>query len=128
MLKGRAASSRGPDRVTLGAVACGAEHASRQTLRVVEISPAAAPTLDGDLGRMLKAGEVNASQVLSAQQLYAKALMATAQAKAASRSDTVMLFQALGGSWAEDAWPHAVVSDTRAAPPVGSLPLEQHRR
>jgi NodT family efflux transporter outer membrane factor (OMF) lipoprotein len=38
-------------------------------------------------------------QVLSAQQAYAQANSSHAQAKAALRANTVMLFQALGGGW-----------------------------
>jgi NodT family efflux transporter outer membrane factor (OMF) lipoprotein len=38
-------------------------------------------------------------QVLSAQEMHARARSAHAQAKAALRADTVLLFQALGGGW-----------------------------
>src|SRR5262249_4434508 len=38
-------------------------------------------------------------QVLSAQEMHARARSAHAQAKAALRADAVLLFQALGGGW-----------------------------
>ena len=41
----------------------------------------------------------SAVQVLTAQQLYGQASSSHAQAKAALRANTVMLFQALGGGW-----------------------------
>ncbi len=49
--------------------------------------------------RLLAEGQTNMLQVLTAQQLYAQATSAKAQAKAARLADTVMLFQALGGGW-----------------------------
>jgi NodT family efflux transporter outer membrane factor (OMF) lipoprotein len=42
---------------------------------------------------------VSVLQVLSAQEMYARARSSHAQAKAARRADTVLLFQALGGGW-----------------------------
>jgi outer membrane protein TolC len=51
-----------------------------------------------DLTRqLLGMRQVSALQVLSAQQMFAQARSSYAQAKAARRADTVMLFQALGG-------------------------------
>src|SRR5262249_35184395 len=44
-------------------------------------------------------GAVNYLAVLSAQQAYRQALLARVQAQAARLSDTVALFQALGGGW-----------------------------
>ena len=49
--------------------------------------------------RLLAEGQANTLQVLTAQQLYAQATSAKAQAKAARLADTVLLFQALGGGW-----------------------------
>ena len=49
--------------------------------------------------RLLAEGQANMLQVLTAQQLYAQATSAKAQAKAARLADTVLLFQALGGGW-----------------------------
>ena len=49
--------------------------------------------------RLLAEGQTNMLQVLTAQQLYAQATSAKAQAKAARLADTVLLFQALGGGW-----------------------------
>src|SRR5215813_11197298 len=51
-----------------------------------------------DRTRMLLAKRLaSAVQVLNAQQLYAQASSSYAQAKAALRANSVMLFQALGG-------------------------------
>ena len=47
----------------------------------------------------LKLGQVSALQVLNAQQTYLQASLAVVTAKAARYSDTVALFQALGGGW-----------------------------
>lgn len=44
-------------------------------------------------------GAVSTAQVLSAEQTYRQAVLALAQAQAARFSDTVALFQALGGGW-----------------------------
>ncbi len=49
--------------------------------------------------RLLAEGQTSMLQVLTAQQLYAQAASAKAQAKAARLTDTVLLFQALGGGW-----------------------------
>jgi NodT family efflux transporter outer membrane factor (OMF) lipoprotein len=56
-----------------------------------------------DRTRMLLAKRLaSAVQVLNAQQLYAQASSSHAQAKAALRANSVMLFQALGGGWKGD--------------------------
>jgi NodT family efflux transporter outer membrane factor (OMF) lipoprotein len=56
--------------------------------------------LNLDLTRkLLMHSQANMLQVLNAQQLFAQAASNKAQAKAARLSDTVMLFQALGGGW-----------------------------
>jgi len=56
-----------------------------------------------DRTRMLLAKRLaSAVQVLNAQQLYAQASSSHAQAKAALRANSVMLFQALGGGWKAD--------------------------
>ena len=47
----------------------------------------------------LRLGQVSSLQVLNAQQTYLQASLAVVQAKAARYSDTVALFQALGGGW-----------------------------
>jgi NodT family efflux transporter outer membrane factor (OMF) lipoprotein len=49
--------------------------------------------------KLLLHSQANMLQVLSAQQLFAQAASSKAQAKAARLSDTVMLFQAVGGGW-----------------------------
>jgi outer membrane protein TolC len=49
--------------------------------------------------KLLTQSQANMLQVLSAQQLFAQAASAKAQARASRLSDTVMLFQALGGGW-----------------------------
>ena len=49
--------------------------------------------------RLLTEGQANMLQVLNAQEMYAQAAASKAQARAARLSDTVLLFQALGGSW-----------------------------
>jgi NodT family efflux transporter outer membrane factor (OMF) lipoprotein len=49
--------------------------------------------------KLLAEGQANVLQVLTAQQQYAQATSSTAQARAARLSDTVLLFQALGGGW-----------------------------
>jgi NodT family efflux transporter outer membrane factor (OMF) lipoprotein len=59
-----------------------------------------AAKLNLDLTRkLLMHSQANMLQVLSAQQLFAQAAASKAQAKAARLSDTVMLFQAVGGGW-----------------------------
>jgi outer membrane protein TolC len=56
-----------------------------------------------DRTRMLLAKRLaSAVQVLNAQQLYAQASSSHAQAKAALRANSVLLFQALGGGWKGD--------------------------
>jgi NodT family efflux transporter outer membrane factor (OMF) lipoprotein len=53
-----------------------------------------------DVAQMrLKQGEGNESLVLNAEQTYQQALSSVAQAQASRYSDTVGLFQALGGGW-----------------------------
>ncbi len=53
-----------------------------------------------DLTReMVKLGQATAQQALSAQQLFAQGTVNVVRTKAATRSDAVMLFQALGGGW-----------------------------
>ena len=49
--------------------------------------------------KLLAEGQANVLQVLTAQQQYAQATSSTAQARAVRLSDTVLLFQALGGGW-----------------------------
>lgn len=49
--------------------------------------------------KLLAEGQTSVLQVLTAQQQYAQASSATAQARAARLSDVVLLFQALGGGW-----------------------------
>ena len=59
-----------------------------------------AAKLNLDLTRkLLTQSQANMLQVLSAQQLFAQAASAKAQARASRLADTVMLFQALGGGW-----------------------------
>jgi len=76
-----------------------------------------------DLTRQLLRQRVaSVLQVLSAQQMYAQAKSSHAEAKAARRADTVLLFQALGGGW-----------DSGEAPPgdwpaVVTSAADQHRR
>jgi NodT family efflux transporter outer membrane factor (OMF) lipoprotein len=56
--------------------------------------------LNLDLTRkLLLHSQANMLQILNAQQLFAQAASSKAQAKAARLSDTVMLFQAVGGGW-----------------------------
>jgi len=70
---------------------------------------AAKTSLDLTL-RAQQLGAVNFLAVLSAQQTYRQALLTRVQAQAARLSDTVTLFQALGGGW----WQRP---DDEAAPP-----------
>ncbi len=59
-----------------------------------------AAKLNLDLTRkLLRESQANMLQVLNAQQMYAQAAAAKAQARAARFADTVLLFQALGGGW-----------------------------
>jgi NodT family efflux transporter outer membrane factor (OMF) lipoprotein len=59
-----------------------------------------AAQLNLDLTRQLLAQrQASMLQLLSAQQMYAQARSAHAQARAARRADTVLLFQSLGGGW-----------------------------
>ena len=69
-----------------------------------------AASVNLDLTRRLLAQRLaSALQVLSAQEMHARTRSAYAQAKAALRADSVLLFQALGGGWnssstAGEAW------------------------
>jgi NodT family efflux transporter outer membrane factor (OMF) lipoprotein len=73
--------------------------ADRRTFEAAERGERAAQ-VNLDLTRKLLAmGQTTVLQVLSAQQLFAQAASAKAQARAARLSDTVLLFQALGGGW-----------------------------
>ncbi|RTL69395.1 MAG: efflux transporter outer membrane subunit [Hyphomicrobiales bacterium] len=75
--------------------------ADRKALRVTQRGLAAAK-VNLDLTRKLLAQRLaNSVQVLNAQQLFAQASAAHAEAKAALHGDVVMLFQALGGGWAD---------------------------
>jgi outer membrane protein TolC len=59
-----------------------------------------AASVNLDLTRRLLAQRLaSALQVLSAQEMHARTRSAYAQAKAALRADSVLLFQALGGGW-----------------------------
>jgi len=75
----------------------------------VAAEQAAKTSLDLTL-RAQQLGAVNFLAVLSAQQTYRQALLTRVQAQAARLSDTVTLFQALGGGW----WQRP---DDEAAPP-----------
>jgi outer membrane protein TolC len=59
---------------------------------------AAAKSLD-IVRKQLEYGQVNSVIVLNAQQTYLQALLTRIQAQANRYSDTVALFQALGGGW-----------------------------
>jgi len=65
--------------------ATAAERAAARSLRLVR--------------EQLRLGQVSSLQVLSAQQTYLQALLGTVQARTGRYSDTVALFQALGGGW-----------------------------
>jgi NodT family efflux transporter outer membrane factor (OMF) lipoprotein len=60
----------------------------------------------------MQLGDINYLGLLNAQQTYQTALLALAQTKAARFSDTVALFQALGGGWwnRQDVEPEAPVT------------------
>jgi NodT family efflux transporter outer membrane factor (OMF) lipoprotein len=63
----------------------------------------AAAQKTSDLSRhQLEAGAVNALTLLSAEQAYQQTRIARIQAQAARYTDSVALFQALGGAWVED--------------------------
>ena len=66
--------------------------------------------------RQLAAGNANVLLLLTAQQTYLQAVIQVVQARAARLSDTVALFQALGGGW----W-------NRAVPPTEKILERQHR-
>jgi outer membrane protein TolC len=73
--------------------------ADRQLL-VAAARGAKAAQVNLDLTRQLLTQRlVSVLQVLSAQEMFARAKSSHAQAKAAQRADTVLLFQALGGGW-----------------------------
>lgn len=62
--------------------------AERSALRNIEL-----------LRRQLEQGQISLPNLLTAQQAYLQASLARVQAEAARLSDTVALFQALGGGW-----------------------------
>jgi NodT family efflux transporter outer membrane factor (OMF) lipoprotein len=73
--------------------------ADQRLFRTAERGESAAK-LNLDLTRkLLTHSQANMLQVLSAQQLFAQAAASKAQARAARLSDTVILFQAVGGGW-----------------------------
>lgn len=81
--------------------------ADRKALGMAQRGLAAAK-VNLDLTRKLLAQQLASSvQVLNAQQLFAQASAAHAEAKAALHADVVMLFQALGGGWAGPSAPEA---------------------
>src|SRR5262249_62135143 len=65
--------------------------------------------------KLLMQSQANMLQVLSAQQLFAQAASAKAQARASRLSDTVMLFQALGGGWQAPAEAEKFAQTTQSA-------------
>jgi outer membrane protein TolC len=50
-------------------------------------------------GQQVEAGNANIFLMLNAQQTYLQSVIAVVQARANRLSDTVALFQALGGGW-----------------------------
>jgi NodT family efflux transporter outer membrane factor (OMF) lipoprotein len=62
--------------------------------------------------RLLAQRLASVLQVLSAQEMHARARSAHAQAKAALRADAVLLFQALGGGWSRSSDDRNVTSRT----------------
>ena len=84
--------------------------ADREAWQAAERGEKAART-NLDLTReLLSVRQTSAQQLLTAQQLYAQALVASVRAKAARRRDTVLLFQALGGGWRDDGWTATTVA------------------
>lgn len=92
--------------------------ADAETLRAaVAAEQATKKTLDITLDAQ-RLGNVNYLAVLSAQQAYRQSLLTRVQAQAARLSDTVALFQTLGGGW----WGRreGEVAQPPAAPPPAS--------
>lgn len=58
--------------------------------------------------KQIEEGQVGAPVLITAQQAYLQTALARVQARAAQLSDTVALFQALGGAWTERPAPLAV--------------------
>jgi len=71
---------------------------SRALAAAVQSETAASTALD-ITRKQLAAGQVAGINVLLAQQLYEQAVLARVQAQGARFSDTVALFQSLGGGW-----------------------------
>ncbi|OYV37536.1 MAG: hypothetical protein B7Z83_04725, partial [Thiomonas sp. 20-64-5] len=71
------------------------------------------------IGRQYDAGAVNYVSLLAAQQSYQQSLIAYVRAEASRFTDTIALFQALGGGW----WNHHTGRDGASAdaPPAGAL-------
>jgi HAMP domain-containing protein len=74
-------------------------HADADTLKAAVAAEQATRTTLEITTEAQRLGAVNYLAVLSAQQAYRQALLARVQAQAARLSDTVALFQALGGGW-----------------------------
>ncbi|WP_083860216.1 efflux transporter outer membrane subunit [Cupriavidus sp. BIS7] len=73
--------------------------ADADTLKAAIASEQAAQTTLNITEKQLSNGYVNVLAVLNAEQAYRTATQATAQAQAARYSDSVALYQALGGGW-----------------------------
>jgi NodT family efflux transporter outer membrane factor (OMF) lipoprotein len=73
--------------------------ADAETLKAAVAAEQATKTTLDITTEAQRLGAVNYLAVLSAQQAYRQALLARAQAQAARLSDTVTLFQAVGGGW-----------------------------
>ena len=73
--------------------------ADAETLKAAVAAEQATKTTLDITTEAQRLGAVNYLAVLSAQQAYRQALLARAQAQAARLSDTVALFQAVGGGW-----------------------------
>lgn len=73
--------------------------ADAETLKAAVAAEQATKTTLDITTEAQRLGAVNYLAVLSAQQAYRQALLARVQAQAARLSDTVALFQALGGGW-----------------------------
>ena len=70
-----------------------------RTLRAAQAYETAADKALKLTRTQLELGQISSLQVLTAQQTYAQALLAVVQAKASRYTDTIALFQALGGGW-----------------------------
>lgn len=70
-----------------------------KALRSAILGERAAATSLNLVRKQLSVGQVDALQVLNAEQTYLQANLAAIQAKAVRYADTVALFQALGGGW-----------------------------